>query len=291
MTPQNASPHMVGQTQTQDRRRFFNPLYLKHLLATSALAGPISKLRSRWQSRQISRHPELGILFQEDRMMVSLLERMVRPDWNCLDVGAHLGSVSYLLSRLAPNGHLSMIEASPDKAAWLSDRFADAQVYPVAVSDTDGETSFYENLDEPGFSSLASRKSRGSVRKITVPARRMDSLIGPDQQIDLIKIDVEGFEYEALSGAKDLLKRCHPAILFEAGAINDSEVDASKYDALFSMLSNELGYRIYATFDLFHQRPAISGETFRSYRTYPYLAFNYFALFPGHEYALTKRES
>lgn len=224
-------------------------------------------------------------------MMASLLARMVRPDWNCLDVGAHLGSVSYLLSRLATNGHLTMIEASPDKAAWLIARFPDAQVYPVAVSDSDGEASFYENLDHPGFSSLASRKSRGRVRKITVPARRMDSLIGPGQQIDLIKIDVEGFEYEALSGAKALLERCHPAILFEAGAINDSDVDSSKYDALFSMLTDEFGYRIYATFDLFHQRPAISGDSFRSYRTYPYLAFNYFALFPGHDDALTQRES
>jgi FkbM family methyltransferase len=291
MTAQKVSPNLAGQIQTRNRQRLFSPLYIKHLLATSAVAAPISKLRSLWKSRQLTRHPELGILFQEDRMMETLLEQLVQQDWNCLDVGAHLGSVSYLLSRLAPQGHLSMVEASPNKATWLRDRFPEADVYPVAVSDSDGETSFYENLDEPGFSSLASRKSRGRVREISVPACRMDTLIGSEQHIDLIKIDVEGFEYEALKGARNLLKRCHPAILFEAGAVNDSDVDSTKYDALFSMLRDEFGYRIFAAFDLFHRRPAISADTFKSYRTYPYLAFNYFALSPERAYALTQRES
>ncbi len=41
------------------------------------------------------------------------LRRMVRADWNCMDVGAHVGSVSYLLSTLAPRGRLTIIEALP----------------------------------------------------------------------------------------------------------------------------------------------------------------------------------
>lgn len=280
-----------GGLQTGAQVRVFSPLYLRHRLATSPLAGPLSTLRHFWNARRLVRNPELGLLLQEERMIVALLTRMVQADWNCLDAGAHVGSMSYLLARLAPNGHHAMIEASPDKAAMLSARFPNTDMFPFAVCDSDGEVTFYENLDAPGFSSLARRQSRGRVREITVPARRIDALIGPDRRFDLIKIDLEGFEYAALKGAGALLARCRPVIQFEAGALNDPDVDMASYDALFTMLTQDLGYDVFAAFDLYHDRPPISAEAFISYRTYPFLAFNYFAIHPDQARTSKTRET
>jgi FkbM family methyltransferase len=39
------------------------------------------------------------------------------------------------------------------------------------------------------------------------------------QDIDFIKIDVEGFEGHALAGARSLLTRCHPAVFFEDNGV------------------------------------------------------------------------
>lgn len=291
MTDQEDPPLSKTQPTSNGFGSAFNRLYVKHRLATSPVAGPISKLRDLWGKRNLVQHPELGLLFQEDQMMAALLEQMIQPNWDCLDIGAHLGSVSYKFAEFAPNGRHAMIEASPEKAALLTKSFPNADVFATAVCDTDGEVTFYENLDAPGFSSLANRKSRGRVQEITVPAHRVDTLIGNDRNFDLIKIDVEGFEYPALKGADNLLKRCQPAILFEAGAVTDLDVDTSSYDDLFSYLTNGLGYQIFAAFDLFHDRPPISAEAFNMYRTYPFLAFNYFALHPDQAHSPHRRET
>ncbi|WP_406648429.1 FkbM family methyltransferase [Aliisedimentitalea scapharcae] len=253
-------------------------LRLKHQLAVSPLAGPIEILRRTWSELTGIRHPELGLLRQEDRFIDLMLSRMIKPDWTCLDVGGHLGSVSYKLRRHAPDGRLIIIEASPGKAAMLRNSFPDCDVHAVAVSDTDGQVSFFENLSQPGFSSLADRSGRGDTQEITVPARRLDDLIGDDITLDFIKIDVEGFEYPALRGAAALLRRCRPVVLFEAGAVQDETLDTSLTDNLFRMFTDDLNYDVFAAFDLYFDRPALTAAQFGSYRQYPFLAFNYFAV-------------
>jgi methyltransferase, FkbM family len=44
-------------------------------------------------------------------------------------------------------------------------------------------------------------------------ATTLSALISED--VDLIKIDVDGFDGRVLSGASDLLQRCHPSVIFE----------------------------------------------------------------------------
>ena len=252
-------------------------LRLKHLVATSGFAGAATALRGRWRGMMPLRHPELGLLSREDDMIDAVLVRRIGPDWNCLDIGAHLGSVYYRLTQIAPRGTHAMIEASPSKARMLRERFGDHAVHEVAVTDETGEVSFFENIDMPGFSSLANRASRGRVVERRVKACRLDDLIG-DARVDFIKIDIEGFEYPALRGATGLLKRCRPLIEFEAGAATDSDLAAGRTEALFDWLTTEMDYDIYAAFDLFYDRPPITARQFASYRSYPFLAFNYFAV-------------
>lgn len=258
-------------------------LRIRHQLAVSPLAGLINRLRHLTGRLRDITQPELALLRQEDRMIDRLLPRLIKPDWTCLDVGGHLGSVSHVLRGLAPRGRLIIVEASPGKAGMLRQSFPRSEVHPVAVSDQEGEVSFFENLQQPGFSSLGNRSNHGDTREITVPAKRLDDLLSGETRIDFIKIDVEGFEYPALRGASDLLHRCRPVILFEAGPTEDDALDTSMTDALFDMLTNELDYDIYAAFDLHFGRAPLTPEHFRSYRRYPFLALNYFALPRGRE--------
>ena len=50
---------------------------------------------------------------------------------------------------------------------------------------------------------------------VTVPAVRIDALVPPGQRVDLIKVDVEGAEYNALLGAEATIARCRPVIISE----------------------------------------------------------------------------
>lgn len=251
-------------------------LRIKHRIATSALAGPVGGLRSLAGRLRALRRPELGLIYAEQGMLDACLRRMVQTDWNCMDVGAHMGSMSYLLSTLAPRGHLAIIEALPAKAAVLRTRFRGASVHQVAVGDATGEVTFFENTSQPGFSSLSNRPTRGQTREVRVPMARIDDLWPQDTPLHLLKIDVEGHEFPALRGAEATLRRHRPVILFEAGAVRDPDLAAADYDGLFHWLS-AMGYAIRPVFHLYHRRPPVSLDGFTACRLYPFTAFNFFA--------------
>ena len=251
-------------------------LRFKHRIATSPLAAPVGILRGLMGRLKAVLHPKLGLLHQEGRLTDACLRKLIRPDWNCLDVGGHLGSVSYTLSRLAPRGRLHIVEASPAKAAALRARFPKATVHALAVSDHAGEAVFYENVAQPGFSSLTNRTSRGETREVRVPLARIDDLWPHDLALNFIKIDVEGHEYAALKGAEATLQRHRPVILFEAGAVQDSDVNAASYDDLHAYLT-ALGYAIRPVFHQHLGREAVTLDAFRACRLYPFTAFNFFA--------------
>ncbi|MGQ0564715.1 MAG: FkbM family methyltransferase [Gemmobacter sp.] len=252
-------------------------LRFKHRIATSPLAGPVGLLRGLHGRLRAVLHPELGLLHQEPRLTDACLAKLIRPDWNCLDIGGHLGSVSYTLANLAPRGKLHIVEASPAKAAALRARFPKATVHAVAVSDHQGEAVFYENVVQPGFSSLTNRTSRGDTREVRVTMARIDDLWPADLPLHFLKIDVEGHEYAALKGAEATLARHRPVILFEAGAVEDRDVNADSYDDLHTYLT-DMGYAIRPVFHQHFGREPVSLDAFRACRLYPFTAFNFFAV-------------
>lgn len=252
-----------------------NTLHLKHLLVTSPIGRPLLTMRRFVQGYRSLLHPELALLWREDRMMEAIVSRLLERDSVCIDVGAHIGSMTHLFRTLAPKGRHVAIEAIPTKAAWLRKRFADIDVKDVAISDEEGEVTFFENLDRPGFSSLGARSGRN--REVAVTCTTLDKLLAARDRVDLIKIDVEGFELNVVRGAREVLKRCRPVLIFEAGAASDPNIDNSSYVELLDLLTRDLGYEVRPVFGDYYGKAPITRTEFLSCRTYPFLAFNYVA--------------
>ena len=85
------------------------------------------------------------------------------------------------------------------------------EVDACAVSDKAGEQMFNYVENAPGFSGLRQRqydRSDPIIRQIPVPVRRIDELIPEDAFIRLIKIDIEGGEYQACLARR---RRCFAA--------------------------------------------------------------------------------
>lgn len=251
-------------------------LRVRQAIATSPLARPVAAALDLAGRLRLLGRPELGLLQAEGRMIAALLCRIVQPHWNCMDVGGHIGSVAWQLQRLARHGKLAIVEASPAKAAALRRRFPHAEVHAVAVSDHDGRATFYENRDAPGFSSLTDRSERGRTVAVEVPVTRLDTLWPADRPLHFLKIDVEGHEPAALRGAAGLIGRHKPVILFEAGAVTDTDGGAAGYDTMFDDLTG-MGYAIRPVFHHHHGREPVSAEGFRACRLYPFTAFNFLA--------------
>ena len=87
------------------------------------------------------------------------------------------------------------------------------------LSDTEGNLPFYINHSNIGGASIINANNESIKDSIQVNVRRLDDLTElRDADIALIKIDVEGHEINVLKGAKSIISKNMPAILFEQQA-------------------------------------------------------------------------
>lgn len=186
-----------------------------------------------------------------DRKISETIKRIVRPGDHVLDIGANLGVVTLHLAKLVgPTGIVHSFEPNPAVNELLSrsierNNLKNVRLHTCALGATDGgtlELSFPEQ--NAGQATLTQTRPGEGWRSVQVPVKTLSALadeagIG---KIRLIKIDVEGFEKEVLTGARAWMTANPPdAIIFES---NESLADGEA-DPVVSMLT-ELGYVIYS---------------------------------------------
>ena len=91
-------------------------------------------------------------------------------------------------------------------------------VLPMAVAATEGVADLLRT-DDTAFAGLAATIDAGRQGDVVrVPVGTIDRVwLGYGQpDVSVIKLDIEGGEYEALKGAMSLLRRCRPTVLVEA---------------------------------------------------------------------------
>lgn len=143
-----------------------------------------------------------------DRHERAELRKLLRPGMTVLDIGANIGVYSKFLSRLVgQRGHVHAFEPSPENFRRLKETVESlGNVVPVwaAISDTAGRIPLYIsdslNVDHRTYDSGEGR------RRVDVPAIRLDDHFAPGRRVDCIKIDVQGYEYRALCGARRILE-------------------------------------------------------------------------------------
>jgi len=140
------------------------------------------------------------------------------------DVGANFGYYAWLLKSRSPDLAVDLVEPEPENLELIDATLArtalsDVVVHPVAASYLSGRAVFQRDLVsgatgslEPASDSFAGRHWRSSA-STEVATSTLDDLLS--DKVDLLKIDVEGHEERALSGARALLARDSPVVLFE----------------------------------------------------------------------------
>jgi FkbM family methyltransferase len=90
-------------------------------------------------------------------------------------------------------------------------------LFPLALSDNEelATININEHTWNQGTFSLKHRNSGGTSQQITVKTGDQINEIQNLDRLDLIKIDVEGFEYHVLRGLKMSLQKHKPRIIFE----------------------------------------------------------------------------
>jgi FkbM family methyltransferase len=183
---------------------------------------------------------------RDNRRLVELLEELLEPGSDCLDVGAHEGVLLREMVRLAPSGRHVAWEPLPAFAGRLRERFPSVEVREAALSDAAGERAFAHVLGDPGWSGFVARPTPGGgpVETITVRCERLDDALPEGVQPEFMKIDVEGAEEQVFRGAAGTLRRYRPTVVFEHGA-GSADHYGTTPARLHRLVAEELGYRIF----------------------------------------------
>jgi FkbM family methyltransferase len=204
-------------------------------------------------SRRLGRPELLAALYpgarqelREEIAIRALLASALASDGTYVDVGANRGQILREALRVAPRGRHIAFEPIPELAEEIRREFPQVDCRQVAVAAESGTAEFchFKSLD--GWSGL--RRSplisdqQGDPEFIAVTVSTLDAELG-ELRPALIKIDVEGAELDVLEGARALIARARPLLIFEhvapASALYDAP-PAAPWDLLA-----ELGYEIF----------------------------------------------
>lgn len=146
-----------------------------------------------------------------------IADALLRDGGEFLDVGANHGLLSFGLAQKFPRVRFHLFEPNPkllesiEKSRKLYPPMR-AEINPVAVCDRDGTIDFEVKSEQSGASHIT---NNGGV---PIRSVRLDSYLKEKAVdcVDLLKLDIEGYELTALRGVERALKNRHiKAIYFE----------------------------------------------------------------------------
>jgi len=188
-------------------------------------------------------------VFLEDHQECSAFIELAKNASVFFDVGASRGVYSNLFCKLSDSNIAIAFEGSPEscisiqKLSDLNQNNDRLQIVEKMIGDKNYTDHFsFENC---GYVQIVANSSKSRIRRDVIS---IDSWIDRYKKVpDLIKIDVEGFEYEVLQGCKNLLEKNRPDILLE---LHLSYLEKRKIKPL-EVIELILNYN-YQLFDLFN---------------------------------------
>jgi len=150
-----------------------------------------------------------------------------------VDVGANVGQYTLRLAECVQTyGRVLAFEPVPETFGYLANNvvssgYRNITLFNAACSSDAGVFSMVVPSFESGLSNhYQSHISRSSDGDFCVLGLRLDAL-GIKERISLIKIDAEGHDYQVLLGAREVLVRDHPIVIFESGSANSDSLMGS----------------------------------------------------------------
>jgi len=222
-------------------------LCVGYLLATALYPWPRSKRLKTGLRLMIDpkrRWIDLNLAFKSkyEEGTLHLIERLLPKSGVFIDVGANIGVMSTYAARLVGSGGV-VLAFEPDhvnfgRLIWAREANSLPQLiaFPIALGSEERWMKLQRSpTGDGGLSSLVGAEELKEGCSVLVA--RLDDLIScvPVSRIDLMKIDVEGFESSVIDGAKNTIEEHKPALIVEM--VNDDAVNAGKRLEKFGYVS------------------------------------------------------
>ena len=155
--------------------------------------------------------------------LIAIVARYLPSAAVIFDVGANVGVTSAVFAVSQPAATIYSFEPSPETFGFLCETvrpFGNVKAFRIAMSDKPGMMRFYDNETSASASHLSTNGNSLGGSSIEVSASTVDQFVKERSldRVDLIKIDVEGFEPDVISGARQTIERLQPGVFVEVNS-------------------------------------------------------------------------
>ncbi len=147
------------------------------------------------------------------------LKQVLKKDSVFIDIGTNKGIYLYQAEKIIKTGKIYGFEPNINLVNYIQPLFPKIQIIPAAVSSTSGTAIL--NIPKNGEKLQDTRASleslEGNVEKLEIQMVKLDDWVQENnlKSIDLIKIDVEGHEFNTIKGCESILKEMKPVLIVE----------------------------------------------------------------------------
>ena len=170
-----------------------------------------------------------------DKQTKRIMQIVLEDESTFIDVGSHKGEVLELALKISKKGKHFAFEPIPNLFHKLNDKYGSkCEVLNYGLSDQKKQSSFQHVTTNPAYSGIKKRTypKEEQVETIQIQLDTLDNQLKQHDRVDMIKIDVEGAELEVLRGAKKIIEKFHPIIVFEHGLGASDHYNTSPEDIL-----------------------------------------------------------
>lgn len=177
-----------------------------------------------------------------DEVLSTVIRTTLRSADACVDIGAAQGRFTDEMRKVVTSGSVFSVEAIPAAAASLALRFArhsNVEVLPIALGSERTMTDFWICDADSGYSGLRRTEAaqmKGTLSPTRVEVFPLDETSISECAVRLMKIDVEGGEFEVILGGRETIARTRPIIAFECTS-HLLDYDRTPYE-LFDLLED-----------------------------------------------------
>lgn len=180
---------------------------------------------------------------------IEFLNKNLPEDGVLLDVGCNIGAIAIPLCKRRKDIRVIGIEASPFVYAYLKKNIEINQLQNITIilcallNVTGVSLQFYSPEDKFGKGSFTNNFNGSAVNVIS---KTLDDIVAENnlERVDVIKMDVEGYEAKVLQGGVKTFDLFKPAVLFEfADWAEETATDINVGDS--QKILRGLGYNLY----------------------------------------------
>jgi FkbM family methyltransferase len=188
-----------------------------------------------------------------EQIELDVFERLAAISTTIIDVGANIGLYCCIAAERAPAvAKIVAFEPVPENLGYLrrnleeNELAARVVVEEQAVGQASGKMEIYLLEGSTARHSASAKNVLNSTISITVPAVSLDGYLQQelgDHPIDLLKVDVEGYESAVLRGAHRILREDKPTLFIEfvpANLVNCGFSPGEFLDMIFGLYDHVL---------------------------------------------------